>query len=62
MCWFRCHPIAAICVAATAGLFSAIGGAAAQELPPGEVRLVAAFPAGSGSDVWCGGSPKSSSP
>ena len=27
------------------------GGAAAQELPQGEVRLVAAFPAGSGSDV-----------
>jgi tripartite-type tricarboxylate transporter receptor subunit TctC len=37
--------------AGTMALAFAPGGAAAQELPPGEVRLIAAFPAGSGSDV-----------
>jgi tripartite-type tricarboxylate transporter receptor subunit TctC len=45
------------CMAAAAGLLVAPAGAGAQEYPPGDVRLVAAFPAGSGSDVvvrWFG--------
>lgn len=43
---------ARVCVTVAAGSMAlAPVGAAAQELPQGEVRLVAAFPAGSGSDV-----------